>query len=321
MITLKRAGVTAALIAGLAVLPACGNNAKKAEREESDINISVAAVQILSSDDFGGREAGTEYGRRAGDEIIRLIGNFSEFEADRQAFNFTVEREDEARNGTNIIVTIPGRKKDKAGTGPVLVATAHYDHLGTRGLDIYNGADDNASGVGGLFKLMRNFKDTPPKHTVMLVWLDAEEYDLQGAQAFVRDYAPIAGRPLVNLNLDMIAQSQNGELYMAGSYHTPSLKPLVQKAAKGSGVTVKFGNDRPQDGENDWTNQSDHGVFHNAGVPFVYFGVEDHDHYHAPTDEFDTLPIEFYRESLKVVVKTARALDAALPKLARPVTP
>jgi len=127
-------------------------------------------------------------------------------------------------------------------------------------------------------------------------------------------------RPLLNLNLDMIAQNQKGELYMAGSYHTPALKQLVQNATQGTGIDIKFGHDRPEDGDDDWTSQSDHSVFHKTGVPFVYFGVEDHKHYHKPTDTFETLPIDFYIKSLHAITNTARALDANLAKYAKPVS-
>jgi len=277
------------------------------------INIAVAAAQILSSDYFKGREAGREGGQRAADEIVRLIGNYSNFEPVRMNFAFSPERENENRVGTNIILTIPGKtKKSKS----VLVATAHYDHLGEVGLDIFNGADDNASGVGGLFAIMQQFERKRPANTVVLVFLDAEEFKLQGAKAFVRDYKPLKDKNLVNLNLDMIAQSQKGELYMAGAHHTPALKPIVKKAVKGIGLTLKFGHDRPEDGDNDWTSESDHGVFHAAGIPFVYLGVEDHEHYHKATDSFETLPIEFYKKSLKAAVSIARALDKNLAKIA-----
>lgn len=274
-------------------------------------------MQILSSDDFKGREAGKDSGKRAASEIERLIGNYSTLTPERQNFTFSTARENENRIGTNIILTIPGRKDD----GPILVVTAHYDHLGEVGLEIFNGADDNASGAAALLAVMQTLAYKRPQNTVMLVWLDAEEHGLKGAQAFVENYAPIKGRPLVNLNLDMIAQSQTGELYMAGSSYTPALKPLMQAAAKDTGLTLRFGHDRAEDGEQDWTYLSDHSLFHRAGVPFVYLGVEDHEHYHKSTDSFETLPIEFYESSLKMVVNTVRVLDKNLDDLAKRAGP
>ncbi len=294
------------------LLAACSKDKGKAA--DYDPAIAIAAVQILSSDDFKGREAGRESGRRSADEIVRLIGNYSKFEPEQMDFTFSPKRENENRMGRNIILTIPGQKKD----GPVLVVTAHYDHLGEVGPEIFNGADDNASGIGGLFALMQSFERKKPKNTVVLAWLDAEEFELAGAKAFLKNYKPLKGRSMVNLNLDMIARSQKGELYMAGGYHTPALIPLVKKAAKNSPVILKLGHDTPQDGNNDWTTQSDHSVFHTAGVPFVYLGVEDHEHYHKSTDSFETLPIAFYENVLDLVVRIARNLDSNLKTLAKP---
>ena len=299
-------------------LTACAILSACTQSQDADFNpnISVETVRILSSAEFAGREAGTDGGRRSADKIIRIIEQHSKFKPTRQNFAFMPKGGETPLKGQNLIVTIPGKNP----AGSILVATAHYDHLGTRGDDIYFGADDNASGVGGLFALLQSFEKNAPKHTVILVFLDAEEQELQGAKALVENYEPIADRPLLNLNLDMIAQNQKGELYMAGSYHTPALKQLVQNATQGTGIDIKFGHDRPEDGDDDWTSQSDHSVFHKTGVPFVYFGVEDHKHYHKPTDTFETLPIDFYIKSLHAITNTARALDANLAKYAKPVS-
>jgi hypothetical protein len=58
--------------------------------------------------------------------------------------------------------------------------------------------------------------------------------------------------------------------------------------------------------------QSDHGVFHEAGVPFLYFGVEDHPDYHKPTDTADKINPEFFVRAAGVILDALRALDASL---------
>ncbi|HFB54859.1 MAG TPA: M28 family peptidase, partial [Hellea balneolensis] len=142
---------------------------------------------------------------------------------------------------------------------------------------------------------------------------------LLGARNYVKTSGSFNTRPVLNLNLDMIAQSQKNELYMSGSYHTPALKSYIEQAAQGTDINLLFGHDRPEDGNDDWTSQSDHAAFHNVGVPFVYFGVEDHPYYHKPTDTFETLPLDFYKKSLNTVVNAAHILDDHLDTLAKPV--
>jgi len=75
---------------------------------------------------------------------------------------------------------------------------------------------------------------------------------------------------------------------------------------------VPFGHDLPGTGDEDWTMQSDHGVFHEAGIPFVYFGVEDHPDYHQSTDTADRIDPDFFAKAAAVVLDALRALDAGL---------
>ena len=56
---------------------------------------------------------------------------------------------------------------------------------------------------------------------------------------------------------------------------------------------------------------SDQGPFHNAKVPFLYFGVEDHADYHKPTDTADKIPRAFYIEAVEVVLGTVQRLAEA----------
>jgi len=136
----------------------------------------------------------------------------------------------------------------------------------------------------------QSFADNPPEHDVLFIWFDAEEMGLQGARHYISEQS-FGTRPVFNLNLDMVSQNQKDEIYASGVYHTPALKPIISKASTGTGLTLLFGNDSPADGANDWTLQSDH--------------VEDHPHYHAPTDTFDTIPLKFYEKSLKLIVQSA----------------
>ncbi|MGB0346570.1 MAG: M28 family peptidase, partial [Balneolaceae bacterium] len=61
-----------------------------------------------------------------------------------------------------------------------------------------------------------------------------------------------------------------------------------------------------------WTYASDHGAFFRKGIPFIYFGVEDHEHYHQHTDEFETIPQEFYKSSVQVILNAVLAMDSYL---------
>ncbi len=282
-----------------------------------DINTAIAVVKKLSSDDFEGRAVGSAGGAKARAYLKTEIEKLDVFpNIQEQSFSFSARGNASGKsiNGINLIGTIDGKTP---GHGPILLITAHYDHLGTRNGKVYNGADDNASGSGALFAIAQSFASRAPKHDVQIIWLDGEERGLQGAHAIVKS-GTLNGRAVFNLNLDMIGQSTKNELYASGIYHTPGLKPFMELAATGTGLNLSFGHDRPEQGSDDWTSQSDHGVFHNAGIPYIYFGVEDHPYYHKPTDTFEVFPVKFYEKSVKTIVNAAHILDENLQGLARP---
>ena len=178
------------------------------------------------------------------------------------------------------------------------------------GLSIYNGADDNASGVAALIGLAEAFKRAKPQHDVVFAALDAEEIGHLGARDLVRSGYLDASRVALTLNFDMVSRSKAGELYVAGTYHYPQLAPLVDTLVHTAPVKLLKGHDRPELGADDWTDLSDHAEFHKAGIPFLYFGVEDHEGYHQPSDDYVNITHDFFVRSGDTLVMAARAADA-----------
>jgi len=265
-------------------------------------------VRILSADDMGGRGIETEGSAKA---RAYIAGRFRDLGLTvvEQPFGFTRGSDGKEVHGVNLIVRIEGTRPG----GKVLVVTAHYDHLGTRGGVIYNGADDNASGVAGLLAVAEAFTAAPPVHTVVLVALDGEETGLRGARAFVASPAvPLADIGL-NVNFDMIAKNAGGEIYASGGSRFPWLRTRLERLAAAAPVTLKQGHDSDIDGPHgNWTSQSDQAAFADKGVPWVYFGVEDHPEYHKPTDDFATVPQTFFLGAVATVVAACRLFDEEL---------
>jgi len=301
------------LICALA-LSGCSPIAPKAEMSQA-----LHVFETLSSDEMQGRRTGSEGGLKAQAFLraeIAKLGTFDKTEDFTFTFKPWEDAPDREFSGRNLNGLIDIDDED---AGPLLVITAHYDHLGQRESQIYNGADDNASGSAALFAIAQSFAKAPPDHDILFIWLDAEELALGGAGEYMKSIDNFKGRPVFNLNLDMISQSEQ-ELYMSGSYHMPALKPLLMPAAKGTGLKLRFGHDRPEDKDQDWTLQSDHGVFHKVGIPFAYFGVEDHPHYHQPSDTFETVPVAFYKKSVQTIINAAHILDENLADVAKHAT-
>ena len=190
--------------------------------------------------------------------------------------------------------------------------TAHYDHLGVRGGRVFPGADDNASGVAALIAVAQYIAAHRPRHPMIVAALDAEELGLEGAKAFLR--APPVPRAAIglNINFDMVSRSDRNEIYAAGTYHYPWTKPIIDEVQRQSAVKILFGHDRPKTSgtaEDDWTMQSDHGAFHQAQLPFVYFGVEDHPDYHQPTDTADRIDPAFFSRVVEMLIDAVVTFD------------
>jgi Zn-dependent M28 family amino/carboxypeptidase len=276
-------------------------------------------LSALSADSMEGRLSGSPGGARARAWLVRELTTIGVKPlGERFEMPFTLRQRTPSPDsiGTNLVARIPGTK----GSGPVLVLSAHYDHVGIRNGQIYNGADDDASGCVALLAIAEKLRQQPPEHDVILAFFDAEESGLQGARAFVANPPLPLSRIALNVNLDMVSRQDGGALWVAGTSHTPALKPFAEAAAKGASVRIRFGHDtkdlKPGD---DWTNSSDHGAFHAKGVPFLYLGVEDHADYHKPGDDADKVDPTFYRGTMEFAAALVRALDAGLAQLpARP---
>ncbi|HWU79971.1 MAG TPA: M20/M25/M40 family metallo-hydrolase, partial [Caulobacter sp.] len=276
---------------------------------------AIDDVRVLSADDMQGRAPGTPGSEKARAYILSRFAQIGlspigdKFE---QPFTYA-KRDGSTVQGTNLVARIKGTQG-----GEAMVVSAHYDHLGVREGQIYNGADDNASGVAGLLAVAEAFKAKPPKHDVILAVVDAEEGGLRGAKAFVAaPPVPLASIAL-NVNFDMLSKNAKNELYVSGTAPFPYLKPILVKVATTAPVTLKLGHDTDADGkDNNWTNQSDHYAFAEKGVPWVYFGVEDHPEYHKPTDDFATVPQDFFKRSVATVVQASLALERELDDVAK----
>ena len=285
---------------------------------------ALTDLRILSADDMEGRLVGSEGNARARAYLIDRLGEIGVtpvFENYEQSFTFQRSldfRDPEAPRETVTAVNLVGRIAGSRPGEHVMVVGAHYDHVGMdEDGNIFNGADDNASGTAGLLAVAAAFMENPPENDVILVAFDAEEGGLRGARHFV-DNRPEGYEPIgFMLNMDMIAYSETDDLYAVGTWHYPVLLELVEAAAEVSPVNLRTGYDEPSDDpRNDWTMLSDHGPFHAAGIPFLYLGVEDHEHYHQISDTYENMTLAFFGGAVETAVEVARRADAMLDAIA-----
>ncbi|WP_422106422.1 M20/M25/M40 family metallo-hydrolase [Winogradskyella sp.] len=260
-------------------------------------------VKTLSFDMYQGRATGSAGGRLAQNYIIKNFEDLGVQPFRNYKHDFDVKRNESTITGTNILGLVNGTTyKDK-----YIVISAHYDHLGIgKNGQIYNGADDNASGVAALFTFAQYLKDNPPKHSIILAAFDAEEIGLQGSKHFVRTIKE--ENVLLNINMDMISRSPKNELYVVGGrYHKP-LEEIIERFENPTSTKLLVGHDGT-DGKVDWTLSSDHSPFHEHGIPFLYFGNEDHSDYHTPSDDFENITPQFYINAVEIILSILLEID------------
>lgn len=289
----------------LLALGGCAAPSAPVSAQDVDTSGLLHDLEVLAADSMAGRAAGTEGGRMARGHLVARLRAMG-FEPDLDPF--AVMRRDGEVEGVNVRVTVEGTVHPER----YIVVTAHYDHLGVRDGEVYNGADDNASGTAGLLALAADLAARPPDHSFLLVFTDAEEGGLQGARHFVSAPPVPLEAVILNVNLDMVAHS-NAELWVTGTFPWPELRPVVEAVDPVPPVTLLFGHDTPDDeGADNWIMASDHGPFHAEGIPFLYFGVADHPDYHRPSDDVDTIDATFYRAAVETVGRVLRSADGAL---------
>lgn len=190
---------------------------------------------------------------------------------------------------SNVLGMIPGRKSDE-----YVVVGAHFDHEGMNpeldGDNIYNGADDNASGVSAVLQIMKAFVESgaKPERTVIFAFWDGEEYGLLGSRFFVENFS---GTDKVKsyLNFDMVGGNNRADdpsyfVYFFTASH-PEYGEWLRRDIAENGF-------RLNPNYKSWDNPvggSDQGSFARKGIPVVWYHTDAQPHYNHPSDEAPTV--------------------------------
>ena len=214
-------------------------------------------------------------------------------------------------NGVNILGIVRGTERP----GRYIFVSAHYDHLGVANGQIYNGADDNASGSAGLLAIAEWVVHNPQKNSIVFAWFDAEEEGLLGSTAFVKQPSVKRDSIIADVNLDMVSRNALGEIYLAGARHWPVLQPLVSALDSLGLATIRQGHDAP--GVDDWTKRTDSGAFDQVNIPYIHFGVEEHPDYHRPGDKAFHVQPDFYYYNVRLAAQMVRLIDTSADSIVK----
>lgn len=179
-----------------------------------------------------------------------------------------------------------------------LVISAHYDHLGRMGKDVYfPGANDNASGVSMIIELMAFFNraENKPKYNIVFIAFAAEEAGLIGSHFFVQNPLVPLSKIKFLINLDLLGTGEEGLMVVNGSIHNNQFEKLVKIN------TTK--NYLPAIKKRGKAANSDHYYFSEQGVPaFFFYTLGGVSHYHDIYDLPQTLPLTKYKQVYSLII-------------------
>jgi len=192
----------------------------------------------------------------------------------------------------NVLGYIPGRKHPEK----FFFLTAHYDHLGKMGQEVYfPGGNDNASGTAMMMDMARHFSTNPPDVSIAFIAFGAEETGLHGSHYFSQNMPLPKDNVLFSLNLDMVGTGSDGINVVNGRILHEYFNTLIA-INKEKDYLKKVG----KRGE---AANSDHYFLYKAGIPafFIYTKGKEFREYHNLADKGEDVPLTAYENLFRLI--------------------
>ena len=302
------------------MLTSCKNYKTAVNNEAAPIAFKIDSITVrkhlyaLASDEMEGRETGTPGIEKAAvyieNEFKRIgLTTFQDLESYRQTFIFQNRRIKKDITASNIIGVLEGRsKKDE-----FVIISAHYDHLGIRQKEgqldsIYNGANDDASGVTGVLTLAEFFKNKGTnERTIIFVAFTGEEMGLIGSTHFGKGID--ARKYVAGINIEMIGKTPSfgpNTAWLTG-FERSDFGKIIQRNLKGTGYQLF-----PDPYQNfNLFFRSDNASLARLGVPSHTFSTTPIDvdkDYHQVSDEATTLNMTLITQTIQAVSKGTESI-------------
>lgn len=265
-------------------------------------------LQIVASDAMEGRETGSLGQKKAGNYLIdHYKANAVSFPKGATDYYQRIPasflnaiRNDNLPDSENIWAYIEGSEKPNE----IVVISAHYDHVGIKNGEVYNGADDDGSGTVALLEIAQAFatakkEGNGPKRSILFLHVTGEEHGLLGSSYYSQNPLFPLANTIADVNIDMIGRhddfhnDSSNYVYLIGSdYLSTDLYNICESVNKkyvNILLDYKF-NDRND--PNRFYYRSDHYNFAKNGIPSVFLFSGVHADYHKATDEVDKIEFD-----------------------------
>jgi hypothetical protein len=297
------------------LLAACGDaGAPEAASHPRDLEFSASRLRnhaaALAHDSMCGRGAGTPYEQRAAAYVEQVFLSAGLAPGGRDGYTQPVPLglvpPSEVPGSGPCETTVTSSSQNVLGVlvgqgglaGQWVIVGAHYDHVGWQerdgAVEIFNGADDNASGTAVLLETAQLLArwaaahpvEATPRRSIMFQAYGAEEAGLLGSTRFAFDPTVPGDSIVAMLNLDMVGRLRDGVVQLTGLTTSPAWPRLVETSVPTGLSIVDPGG--PFD-------RSDHYAFYLRGIPVLHFFTGIHAEYHTPGDDVDLLHLDGMR--------------------------
>ncbi|TDW48955.1 peptidase M28-like protein [Flavobacterium sp. 270] len=265
---------------------------------ESDLK---TMLYVVASDEMEGRETGSKGQKKAGVYMIEQYKNngisfpkgATDYYQHIPAAYLNKKYNENLSDSENIWAYIEGSEKPDE----VLVISAHYDHVGIKNGEVFNGADDDGSGTVAVMEIAKAFAKAKkdghgPKRSILFLHVTGEEHGLHGSRFYSENpLFPIANT-ISDINIDMIGRRDvehaktNNYVYVIGAdrLSTDLHNAVVAQNEKYTKLDLDFKFNDPKD-PNHFYERSDHYNFAKFGIPAVFLFNGVHEDYHGKGDE------------------------------------
>ena len=265
-------------------------------------------LTIVAADSMEGRETGSKGQKKAGMYLIdtyKKIGvSFPTGAKDYYQYipaAFMNAGYDEGLSDSeNIWAFIEGSEKPDE----ILVVSAHYDHIGVSGGEVYNGADDDGSGTVALLEIAQAFQTAKneghgPKRSILFLHVTGEEHGLHGSRFYTENPLFPLEKTIADVNIDMIGRRDefhnysNNYVYLIGSnFLSTDLYDACENANKKYiNIKLDYKFNKKKD-PNRYYYRSDHYNFAQHKIPVVFLFNGIHGDYHQASDEVEKIEFD-----------------------------
>ncbi len=278
-------------------------------------------LYIIASDDMEGRNTGSEGQRKAGRylidqykaENIPFPKGAKDYYQPIPASYFVKPFSPKLGDSENIWAFIEGSDKKNE----IVVVSAHYDHVGVKNGEVYNGADDDGSGTVALMEIAQAFakakkEGNGPRRSILILHVTGEEYGLHGSRFYSENPLFPLKNTVADINIDMIGRrdeahaSSNNYVYVIGADRLSTDLHNITEAQneKFTDLTLDYKYNDVNDPQRFYY-RSDHYNFAKNGIPSVFFFSGTHADYHKPGDDADKIEYDALARRTKLAFAVA----------------